>query len=378
MTSVLVTGGAGFIGSHLVDALLGQGYHVRVFDALEPQVHGPLAEQARWPTYCAPEAEYILGDVRDRSALARAVEGIDLVFHFAAATGVGQSMYQIAKYFEVNVQGTANLLDILANDPNRVCKLILSSSRAVYGEGAYQCETCGLVHPPVRSPAQLDAKQWDVVCPTCAGPITPIPTPETLAPHPGSMYAITKLTQEQMCLTFGQAYRLPVTALRFFNVYGPRQSLSNPYTGIITVFLSRLRAGEAPEVYEDGRMTRDFVYVGDVVQACLLALANDVAVGTAFNVGSGQATSIFDLATMLSDKIAPGISPTIVGVARVGDIGNCSADLTAIRKTLGYASRTPLDNGLDAVISDGSESHTYLSGISSAKQELQRFGLLSS
>ena len=217
---VLVTRGAGFIGSHLVDALVARGYAVRVFDSLEPQVHGPRAEQGRWPEYANPGAEYILGDVRDRDAMGRALQGVDVVYHFAAGTGVGQSMYQIAKYVEVNVQGTANLLDGLVTGRDALRKLVLASSRAVYGEGAYHCERCGFVHPPVRGPAQLDARRWEVDCPTCGRPLTSVPTPETLAPDPGSIYAITKLAQEQLCLTYGQAYGVPVTVLRFLTCTG--------------------------------------------------------------------------------------------------------------------------------------------------------------
>lgn len=385
--TVLVTGGAGFIGSHLVDALVARGHAVRVFDNLEPQVHGPLAEQGRWPAYANPGAEYILGDVRDRDALGRALAGVEAVCHLAAGTGVGQSMYQISKYVEVNVQGTANLLDALANGaggprPHSVRTLILASSRAVYGEGAYRCAACGLVHPPVRNPAQLDrahfdaahsnAAQWEPPCPHCGGPLAPALTPESLPPDPGSIYGVTKLAQEQLCLTAGRAYGLGVTSLRFFNVYGPRQSRSNPYTGIFTAFLGRLAAGAAPEVYEDGLMTRDFVHVSDVVQALLLALAAPGAAGRPYNVGSGRAAAILDVARLLCDDT--GLAPRISGAARVGDIRHCTADNAAAAAAFGYAPQMDLAAGLAALAAD---RHAHpAADLTTAARELAQAGLL--
>ncbi len=396
--TVLVTGGAGFIGSHLVDALVARGHAVRVFDNLEPQVHGPdaaglaLAAQGRWPAYANPGAEYILGDVRDRDALGRALAGVEAVCHLAAATGVGQSMYQISKYVEVNVQGTANLLDALANGsggprPHAVRTLILASSRAVYGEGAYRCATCGLVHPSVRTPAQLDtahhdaahhdaahfnAARWEPPCPHCGGPLAPALTPESLAPDPGSIYGVTKLAQEQLCLTAGRAYGLGVTSLRFFNVYGPRQSRSNPYTGIFTAFLGRLAAGEAPEVYEDGLMTRDFVHVSDVVAALLLALAAPGAAGRPYNVGSGQAAAILDVARLLCS--GTGLTPRISGAARVGDIRHCTADNAAAAAAFGYAPQVDLAAGLAALAADP-QAHPA-ADLTAAARELAQAGLL--
>jgi dTDP-L-rhamnose 4-epimerase len=410
---VLVTGGAGFIGSHLVDALAARGHVVRVFDSLEPQVHGPLREQGRWPDYANADAEYILGDVRDREGLGRALEGIDVIYHLAAATGVGQSMYQIGKYVEVNVQGTANLLDALANSPRRVRKLVLASSRAVYGEGAYVCEGCGLVHPTVRSPAQLDAGEWELPCPRCGGSIAPVPTPETLPPDPGSIYGVTKLAQEQLCLVTGRTYGLEVTALRLFNVYGPRQSPSNPYTGIFTAFLGRLAAGEAPEVYEDGLMTRDFVHVSDAVRAFVAAAetqpestrggrgdaAREYSGGTrggedaetrgrgdaareysgetrggVYNIGSGRATAILEVARVLCDVCAVAAVPRVSGAARVGDIRHCSADNAAAGVTLGYTPAVELAAGLATLRTDDREGPA--ADLTVARRELAQAGLL--
>ena len=375
--NILVTGGAGFIGSHLVDALLESGHNVRIFDNLEPQVHGSLREKGVLPVYLNASPEFYIVLIRDSEALTQALRDIDIVYHFAAATGVGQSMYQITKYFEVNVQGTANLANILANHPHTVRNIVLGSSRAVYGEGAYHCAQCGFVHPGVHTPEQLEQKRWEVSCPNCRNPLTPIPTPETLAPKPGSIYAVTKLTQEHTCLTFGAAYGIPVTVLRFFNVYGTRQPLRNPYTGIITVFLTRLLAGQPPKVYEDGHMTRDFVYVSDVVESCLLAMHIPGGDGCIFNIGSGEAISIMKLANMLCQHAAPEIEPQIVGLSRVGDIRHCTADITHSQKILGYSPRLSLSSGLKSVI-DLSPGPIHHEDFKLAEEELRNAGLLRS
>ena len=273
--SILVTGGAGFIGSHLVDRLVEAGHRVRVLDNLDSQVHASASPDDLWPAYKNPQAEYRLGDVRSTDQFVSALEGIDTVYHLAAATGVGQSMYQVARYTEVNIQGTANLLEIISKPGHTVERIVLASSRAVYGEGLYQCPVCGIVMPPVRTATMLERRQWACVCPQCGSDLVSLPTTEDKTPAPGSVYAISKYTQEQLCQCVGQAYQVPVVCLRFFNVYGPRQSFSNPYTGIITTFIKRLKHSLPPEVYEDGLMTRDFVHVSDVVAACQGALTLD-------------------------------------------------------------------------------------------------------
>jgi dTDP-L-rhamnose 4-epimerase len=289
-------------------------------------------------------------------------------------------MYQISKYVEVNVQGTANLLDALAAGPHRVQRLVLASSRAVYGEGAYRCGRCGMVHPPVRGVAQLDAAQWEPPCPHCGGPITPVSTPETLVPDPGSIYGVTKLAQEQLCRITGRAYGLDVTALRFFNVYGPRQSPSNPYTGIFTAFLGRLAAGQSPEVYEDGRMTRDFVHVSDVVQALLLTLVSGESAGRVYNIGSGRAAAILDVARLLC--VGTGLTPQISGAARVGDIRHCTADNAAAGAALGYRPQTDLAAGLaelaaaDRKTAACGTATAPVADLTAARRELARAGLL--
>jgi len=376
--NILVTGGAGFIGSHLVDALVRIDQNVRVFDNLEPQVHGNSAEKHRWPDYQNPKVEYMLGDVRNREQLGKALEGIDIVYHFSAATGVGQSMYQIAKYAEVNIQGTANLLDLLNKRAQHIEKIILSSSRAIYGEGMYTCQHCGPIRLNVRTPQALEQHHWSVFCPNCSNLLQPIPTPESTPPAPGSIYAITKLTQEQLCLCYGQAYNVPIIILRFFNVYGPRQSIINPYTGIISTFIQRLKNGQNPEVYEDGLMTRDFVYVTDIINACLKPLLTPKS--TVLNIGTGQFTTILDLAQHLCNLIDPSRKPIVVEVGRVGDIRHCFADLTQAGAILDYQPSISIQEGLRLLMAEsdlnqvGNHSIHDFSGI--ARDELDQAGLL--
>ncbi|HPJ73102.1 MAG TPA: SDR family NAD(P)-dependent oxidoreductase, partial [bacterium] len=254
---ILVTGGAGFIGSFIVDALVREGHRVRIFDNIEPQVH----PGGKAPDYLNPEAEFVRADVRDYEALARAVEDVEIVFHEAAMVGVGQSMYQISRYMEVNTLGTANLLDILVNRPNRVRKLIVPSSMSTYGEGAYRCAACGIVSPPLRTEEQMASGDWEVHCPVCGAVAVPVPTPETKLQEINSIYALAKKDQEEMVLNIGVTYRIPVVALRYFNVFGPRQSLSNPYTGVAAIFMSRLKNDHPPVVFEDGLQSRDFISV---------------------------------------------------------------------------------------------------------------------
>ncbi len=375
--NVLVTGGAGFIGSHLVDALIQRGCAVRVLDNLERQVHGDLAERGAWPTYCNPNAEYLLGDVRDPALLEQALENIQIVYHCAAATGVGQSMYQIAKYAAVNIQGTANLLDFLAAHPAQVEKIILSSSRAVYGEGLYRCQVHGEVSPTVRSAGALNRKAWEITCPLCNGPLTPLPTPESKSLAPGSIYAVSKQSQEQLALCFGAAYQIPVVILRFFNVYGPRQALSNPYTGILSTFIQRLFNQLPPQVYEDGKMSRDFVHVADVVNACQLALK--LPQSGLFNIGSGEFTTILELAQTMCELLYFGQPPEVIGVARVGDIRHCSASLSHAAEILGYSPRVALKAGLAEVIDHAKQEsmqRTLADRSAIARDELKQSGLL--
>jgi dTDP-L-rhamnose 4-epimerase len=343
--NILVTGGAGFVGSHLVDALVAAGHRVRVFDNLVPQVHGDSV-----PDYLSAHAEFVPGDVRDGDALSRALDGIDIVFHLAAAVGVGQSMYEIAHYMGVNTQGTAVLLQQLLNRRSHVEKLVLASSMSIYGEGRYLCVQCGDVAPPMRSSQQLRSKQWELLCPGCGEMLTPIPTEETKPLQCSSFYALSKKDQEEMCLLFGRTYGLPVVALRLFNVYGPRQALSNPYTGVAAIFASRLLNGKPPLVFEDGRQMRDFVSVHDVVRANLLAMECSSADGLALNVGSGEPISIREVAAALADALDSSAPAELTEKYRIGDIRHCFGDISAARKFLGYQPQERFAEGVKDLV----------------------------
>jgi dTDP-L-rhamnose 4-epimerase len=345
--SILVTGGAGFIGSHLVDELIKEGHAVKVLDNLTPQVHG---NDRRVPKYLNSKADFLLGDVSDREDLRHALRGVDVVFHLAAIVGVGQSMYEIHRYVDTNAVGTAMLLDILVNEQHRVRKVIVASSMSVYGEGKYLCPSCGVVYPRLREKEQLARHEWEMHCPQCKRMVSPAPTDEDSPCYPTSIYAYSKRDQEEMSLCIGRAYGIPVAALRYFNVYGPRQALSNPYTGVVAIFSSRLLNNQPPVLYEDGLQSRDYVHVLDVVQANLLAMKSDAADGQVFNVGCGKALTIADIADMLCQKLANGTKPRVTNQFRVGDIRHCSADIRKIQTKLGYAPTFTLERGVDDLV----------------------------
>ncbi|RII29159.1 MAG: NAD-dependent dehydratase [Geobacter sp.] len=347
MKRILITGGAGFIGSHTADALLAKGFQVRVLDCLDQQIHG--IERKR-PAYLDPRVELFIGDVRLRGDVIRALDGIDAVYHFAAQTGVGQSMYDIHSYCDVNISGTAMLLDVLANTEHRVGKIILSSSRAVYGEGTYRCDACGIVFPPTRSREQLVNHCWEIGCPTCGKPLSPLPTDEEKPLSPISIYALTKQVQEDLVRTFSSTYRLPSVILRYFNVYGTRQAINNPYTGIGAIFANRALSGQDIHIYEDGKPGRDFVNVRDVVQANVCALENDRAENGTFNVGSGERLTVLDLATLITKKLKSRSKLEFNGQFRMGDIRDCYADLTKSREILGYRPTVTFAEGIEELI----------------------------
>jgi dTDP-L-rhamnose 4-epimerase len=337
---VLITGGAGFVGSHLADGLLRAGYSVRILDDLAPQVHaGP-------PDYLSRDVELIAGDVRDPNRLKEVLAGVDLVFHFAANVGVGQSMYEINRYMSVNTQGTAELLQAILDSKSPLEKIVVASSMSIYGEGRYVCSACGQsATPPVRTVAQLKAGEWELHCDVCRGALEPQPTDESKPSAINSIYALSKRDQEDLCLIYGRTYGLPVTALRFFNIYGPRQSLSNPYTGVAAIFASRLLNRQTPLVFEDGEQQRDFVSVHDIVRANLLALERPETNGEVINVGCGKPISVREIAEILADSLGSDIEPVITGKYRAGDIRHCYADLTKARALLGYEPQVTHEEG---------------------------------
>ena len=365
---VLVTGGAGFIGSHLVDALVRDGHTVRVLDSFEAQVHG----QGR-PDYLHGSAEYQTGDVRDRAALRKALRGIEVVFHEAAAVGVGQSMYEIEKYVSANTLGTGILLDVIVNDRIPLKKLIVASSMSIYGEGQYRCSACGLIAPSLRPVAQLAAHDWEMRCPACGKPAAPQPTAETKPLIPTSVYAVSKRDQEELCLSVGFSYQLPTVALRYFNVYGTRQSLSNPYTGVCAIFSSRIKNRHRPIVFEDGGQTRDFVHVRDIVRANLLVMSDPRANYGVFNVGTGQPVSIAGIAQRLAPLYGVAVAPEITMKFRAGDIRHCVADISKLR-ALGFEPSVPLDEGLRELVAWGRQVDAE-DRVEAAAKELESRGL---
>lgn len=367
---VLVTGGAGFIGSHLVDALVHAGHRVRILDNFDPQVH-----EGQRPAYLNASAEYQQGDVRQRDAVRRALQGVDVVFHKAAAVGVGQSMYAVHDYVDVNCRGTAMLLDVLVNDKVPLKKLIVASSMSIYGEGQYRCPQCGPIAPALRPAELLAAHQWEMRCPDCRQPATPMPTSETKPLVPTSVYAVSKRDQEELCLAVGRSYQLPTVALRYFNVYGPRQSLSNPYTGVCAIFSARIKNRHAPLVFEDGGQTRDFVHVRDVVAANLLVMQDVRADYEMFNVGTGQATSIAEIARTLAQLYGVPVALHLAGKFRAGDIRHCVADVRKLQ-ALGFTPSIALGEGLRDLVAWGNTVEA-IDRVEQAAQELTVRGLTS-
>ncbi|MGQ9631408.1 MAG: GDP-mannose 4,6-dehydratase [bacterium] len=302
------------------------------------------------PSYFNEGSCFIRGDVRDYDALRKAIENREIIFHEAGAVGVGQSQYEIKKYVDVNCGGTANLLDILVNTKNKVEKLIVAASMSSYGEGVYECGECGKVRPDLRTEEQMRSGAWEPSCPICGGQIKPIPTDETAKQNCNSIYAITKKVQEDMVLNIGKTYGIPSVALRYFNVYGPRQSLSNPYTGVAAIFMSRIKNDNQPVIYEDGLQTRDFISVHDIVQANMLALEKEEANYQVFNVGSGKPLTIKFIAEVLAKLYGKDINPCITNKFRKGDVRHCYADITKIRKSLGFTPKISFEEGMRELI----------------------------
>jgi dTDP-L-rhamnose 4-epimerase len=365
---VLVTGGAGFIGAHAARELLDHGYEVRALDNLDPQVH----ETGGRPAYLPDGAELVDGDVRDRDAVSRALEGCDAVLHLAARVGVGQSMYEIAEYTDVNSRGTGVLLEALLDQP--VSSLVVASSMSIYGEGRYE-DSRGRGRIAVeRTREQLERGDWEPVG-SNGDPLTPLPTPESKPPSLSSIYALNKYDQERMCLMFGSAYQVRTTALRFFNVYGRHQALSNPYTGVLAIFGNRLLNGRPPLIFEDGLQRRDFVSVHDVARSCRLALERGGDLQATVNIGSGESVTIAEIAQRLARVMGrEDVAAEVTGEYRVGDIRHCFADVSLAREVLGYEPGVALEDGM-AELAQWLEGETSTDRVEEMKAQLAERGL---
>ena len=370
MPQVLITGGAGFLGSHVADLLLAAGYRVRVFDNGALQVHGSLKGP---PAYLAPAVDYVRGDIRDGAALEHALQGVDAVLHLAAMVGVGQSMYEVERYTAVNELGTATLMQALLERP--VGRLVVASSMSVYGEGRYLTASGEVCDGAERDPERIRAGEWE---PTdgAGGPLRAIATPEEKMPSLRSVYALNKYAQERMSLLIGEAYGMPTIALRFFNVYGTRQALSNPYTGVLAIFAARLLNGNRPRVFEDGAQRRDFVHVSDVARACRLALEAPRHVGGVFNIGSGKSRTVRDVALQLASTMGrPELTPEITGRYRTGDVRHCFAEVRRAREVLGFEPRVAFEEGVEELVAWLGDA-TAIDRVDQATDELARRGLV--
>ena len=366
---VLVTGGAGFIGCHVARALLDRGYDVRVLDSLIEQVHGRGAPRDS----VLDEVELIRADVRDLDRVTDALDGVDRVIHLAAEVGVGQSMYAIDRYVSVNDTGTAVLFQALIDRP--VARVVVASSMSIYGEGLYRTASGLPIEDVVRPAQRLPGGGWDPVGPDGV-PLIPLPTPEGKRPNLASVYALTKYVQERLTLTVAPAYGMQGVALRLFNVYGPGQALSNPYTGVLAIFASRLLNRERPMVFEDGEQRRDFVHVEDVTRAFLLALEHPDAAGQVFNIGSGRDVSILQVGQALADAMGvPHLSPEVMGKARVGDIRHCFADLSHARRVLGFRPRRGFEDSLGE-LAEWVRRQQAVDRVQDARRELEQRGLV--
>ncbi len=373
--NLLITGGAGFIGSRLANFLIDRGHKVRVLDNLSPQIHGAIPESSPLFLSLHHDVEFIRGSVTNRDDLIKALLGVDTVVHLAAETGTGQSMYAIQHYSDVNVGGTALLLDLIANEPFPIKKIVVASSRAVYGEGKYRCNQHGFVFPSARSSSDMEQGDFDVHCPLCGLPAVLVATDEETPVRPSSVYGVTKLTQEQMVLTVGKALGISAIAFRYQNVYGPGQSLSNPYTGILSIFSTRIRNHSAINIFEDGKESRDFVYIDDIVSITARAVEYDKSLVDVFNVGSGVATDVLTIANTLQELLDVTVPTAISGQFRVGDIRHNYADLNKLNKVFGCESIVSIEQGLANFVAWVKTEGVQVDRYEQSLQELKSKGL---
>lgn len=376
MSKVLITGGAGFIGSNLALKLINKGYEVIVLDNLSEQIHGKDPNKSYTYSLIKDKVKFIKGDVKNREDWNKALtEEIDVVIHLAAETGTGQSMYEIEKYIDTNIKGTAILLDKLVNEKLRVKKLIVASSRAIYGEGKFYCEEDGIVYPNSRKDEDMKIGDFNVKCPVCGKNVKMQLTDEESKSHPTSVYGYTKKAQEELSILIGKSINLPVVAFRFQNVYGPGQSLKNPYTGILSIFSTQIKNGNDINIFEDGKETRDFVYIDDITDAIILAIDNEKANYQVFNVGSGEKLDVLTIANILKEKYNSNVNIKISGNYRLGDIKDNQADLMKIRKALGYEPKVKFEKGISNFIAWVEEQEIEEDNYEKSIQEMKEKGL---
>ena len=375
MKNILITGGAGFIGANLTKKLVSKGYNVTILDNLSKQIHGENQDSELYKSI-KNISTFILGDVCNKSDWNKALKGQDAVIHLAAETGTGQSMYEITKYNDVNILGTSHLLNILANESHSIQKMVIASSRSIYGEGKYFCEKDGITYPNERNDADMSKGLFEPICNNCKEELSLMSTDENSKIHPLSIYGITKQQQEQMTLLMGKSLDVPAVALRYQNVYGPGQSLSNPYTGILSIFSTRMLNGNDIDIYEDGEESRDFVFINDVVDATVLALEKEEANNQIFNVGSGVATTVSQVANSLKEFYNSNVNITISGKYRLGDIRHNYADLSKIKKALGFSPKFDFNSGISEFVKWVKTQEIKEDKYESSIEELKQKGLI--
>ena len=377
MMKVLITGGSGFIGSHIALKLVERGYEITVFDNLLEQIHGTEPDKTS-PLYCSikDKVRFVKGDVRDKALLEQAIENTDYIIHLAAETGTGQSMYEIKRYVDVNIGGTALLLDILTNTKNHVKRVVVAESRAIYGEGKYYCEKCGDVYPTERKDEDLAKGDFDCHCPKCGGKVQPVATTEDSVIHPSSVYGIGKQLQGQLVRLICKNIGIESVSFRYQNVYGPGQSLTNPYTGILSIFSNRIKSHKGINIFEDGKETRDFVYIDDVVDATIAGLEVPEANGHVFNVGTGIATDVLTVAKTLCRHYGIDVPLNVSGNYRLGDIRHNYADIALAQQVLGFQPKWTFDNGIKQFTEWVDRQEFQADNYEASLEEMKQKGLL--
>ena len=376
MGKVLVTGGAGFIGSNVALKLIAKGYSVVVLDSLSEQIHGSNPDQTS-PLYLSikDKVDFVKGDVCKREDWLKALAGVDYVIHLAAETGTGQSMYEIEKYVGTNIGGTALLLDILANTKHHVKRVVVAESRAIYGEGKYVCPSCGVVYPLERKDEDMSKGDFECRCPKCGGPVKLVGTTEDSNILPSSVYGITKQVQGQLVHLVCKSIGVESVSFRYQNVYGPGQSLSNPYTGILSIFSTRIKNGNGLNIFEDGKETRDFVFIDDVADATILGMEVPAANGHVFNVGTGVATDVLTVAHTLCDKYGIQVPITVSGNYRLGDIRHNFADITLAKQILGFKPKWNFSDGIEQFVKWVNQQEVQEDNYEASIEEMKKKGL---